>query len=210
MQATQPQTLRTLTALHLLHQNWGGRLIVSTHLNPAGASLAIAATIAGACCLSIDPDHETLKTAMREGTCDFVVTTLDEALRTLKNEVRKKQPLSVGLLASPEILLAELADRGVLPDLLNAPSAALQAQGAIITNFTEDPQSLSAADRYAEANNWRLTTHQAKDNRELANFDAALLAALPPEDTLNRQWLRSAPRFFRRELPLTRTYWATQ
>ncbi len=55
---------------------------------------------------------------MRTGELDFVVNTLDEALRTLKNEIRQRRPLSVGLIADTDLALAEIAERGLLPDLL--------------------------------------------------------------------------------------------
>jgi urocanate hydratase len=47
-----------------------------------------------------------------------MVNDLDEALRILKNAVRKGDPASVGLIANASELLPELARRGVLPDLL--------------------------------------------------------------------------------------------
>ncbi len=60
-----------------------------------------------------------MKSAMRAGYLDFVVVvnTLDEALRALKNEVRQKRPLTVGLIAEIEATLTEMVERGVQPDL---------------------------------------------------------------------------------------------
>ncbi len=64
--------------------------------------------IAGGTFLGIDRSTEHLKAAVRNGSCDFMVNTLDESLRVLKNEVRKKKALSVGLLGeATEILPAD-------------------------------------------------------------------------------------------------------
>ena len=122
---TQARVLRTYTILNTLRRDWGGALILCCGLGPRGAALALASNIAGAVCLSIEENTDTLKAALRAGACDFVVNTLDEALRTMKNEVRKHQPLSVGLEGDPATLLAELLARGVAPELC--------------TNLTGDP-----------------------------------------------------------------------
>ena len=65
----------------------------------AQTGVAAAVSIAGGTTLAIDSDAAAMKSAMRAGYLDFVVNSLDEALRTLKNEIRQKRPLSVGLIA---------------------------------------------------------------------------------------------------------------
>ena len=55
---------------------------------------------------------------MRNGSCDFMVNTLDESLRVLKNELRKKKALSVGLLGEASAILPAMVERGVQPDLV--------------------------------------------------------------------------------------------
>ena len=47
-----------------------------------------------------------------------MVNTLDEALRILKNAVRKKENISVGLVGNCGDIIPELAERGVVPDIL--------------------------------------------------------------------------------------------
>ena len=54
-----------------------------------------AANIAGAASLSATADVATQKQAIRDGVVDFLVTSLDEAARILKNEIRKRQPVAV-------------------------------------------------------------------------------------------------------------------
>lgn len=141
----QTLTLRTFTILHTLRQNWGGELILFCGLNPDGAALALASNIAGAVCLSIEEDPKNLKDALRSGSCDFIVNTLDEALRTMKNEVRKHLPLSVGLQGNPSAVLEELLARGVSPELFtdftadsrhDKPARQFKLQGAIVLNFS--------------------------------------------------------------------------
>ena len=64
-----------------------GRLIVSGGMGGMGGAQPLAATMTGAAFLGIDVDAERIKKRLKTGYCDFMVTTLDEALRILKNAV---------------------------------------------------------------------------------------------------------------------------
>jgi len=66
-----------------------------------------------------------------------MVNDLDEALRILKNAVRKREATSVGLVANCADLIPELARRGVVPDLLTDQTSAHDPIGGYI------PQGLS-------------------------------------------------------------------
>src|SRR6202040_1736091 len=95
-----------------------GKLIVSGGMGGMGGATPIAATMTGAAFLGIDVDPERIKKRLKTGYCDFMVTTLDEALRILKNAVRKKENVSVGLVGNCADIIPELAERGVVPDIL--------------------------------------------------------------------------------------------
>src|SRR5881275_569441 len=77
-----------------------GKLIISGGMGGMGGAQPLAATMAGAAFLGIDVDPERIKKRLKTGYCDFMVTTLDEALRILKNAVRKKENISVGLVGN--------------------------------------------------------------------------------------------------------------
>src|ERR1700745_3509366 len=95
-----------------------GKLIVSGGMGGMGGAQPLAATMTGAAFLGIDVDPERIKKRLKTGYCDFLVTTLDEALRILKNAVRKKENVSVGLVGNCADIIPELAERGVVPDIL--------------------------------------------------------------------------------------------
>jgi urocanate hydratase len=101
-----------------------GKLIVSGGMGGMGGAQPLAATMNGAAFLGIDVDPERIKKRLKTGYCDFMVTTLDEALRILKNAVRKKENVSVGLLGNCADIIPELADRGVVPDILTDQTSA--------------------------------------------------------------------------------------
>ncbi|MDP9038333.1 MAG: hypothetical protein M3O02_03540 [Acidobacteriota bacterium] len=199
----QSRTLRACTTLHALRPRWPGALILNLGLHPSGAALSLAANVVGAACLSIEPDPQLLRSAQRTGACDFVVTTLDEALRALKNEIRKQLPLSVALHSAAAPALDQILARGLAPQLLSglapypAAAARLQAFGAEIL-----PENPVVAPGGLELHTFAQPTPVA-----LRDFDARALALLAPEDALRRRWLLAAPRLFPRDR--TRTLWLT-
>jgi len=224
---SQSRILRTYTTLFHLRQHWGGALILSLGLNEQGAALSVAANITGAVSLAIDNDPAHLREVVRTGAVDFTVTTLDEAVRAMKNEVRKHTPLSVALNAGPIPTLAEILERGLAPQLfatflpphprITEAAVNLHTLGATLIDFTTSPQPTpgfhsgqSILDSLVEDQGWTLQTFTFDTPAALRAFDAKALVLMPPEDTLRRRWLESAPRLLQRQRPPHRTLWLTQ
>ena len=229
----QASTLRAFTALHQLRPHWGGALILSCNLGPQGSALALASNIAGAVCLSVEQDPAAARAALRSGVCDFLVNTLDEALRAMKNEVRRHRPLSVGLHAKPPQVLEELLIRGVAPQLAAcvpihatffptyaAFFRAFHNQGSILLNLGDHPlipgsvDSASLIDtlRQSQPRDRQWTEHEfmLPDSAALRSFDEAAAHLLAPDDAFRRTWLTSVARLFPRERPPRRVLWLTE
>ena len=111
-----------------------GKLIVSGGMGGMGGAQPLAATMAGAAFLGIDVDPERIKKRLKTGYCDFMVTTLDEALRILKNAVRKKENVSVGLVGNCADIIPELASRGIVPDILTDQTSAHDPLNGYVPN----------------------------------------------------------------------------
>jgi urocanate hydratase len=111
-----------------------GKLIVSGGMGGMGGAQPLAATMTGAVFLGIDVDAERIKKRLKTGYCDFMVNTLDEALRILKNAVRKKENVSVGLVGNCADTIPELAKRGVLPDILTDQTSAHDPLNGYVPN----------------------------------------------------------------------------
>jgi urocanate hydratase len=111
-----------------------GKLVVSGGMGGMGGAQPLAATMNGAAFLGIDVDPERIKKRLKTGYCDFMVNTLDEALRILKNAVRKKEAVSVGLVGNCADVIPELAERGVVPDLLTDQTSAHDPLNGYVPN----------------------------------------------------------------------------
>ncbi|MGA8038362.1 MAG: urocanate hydratase [Candidatus Acidiferrales bacterium] len=101
-----------------------GKLLVSGGMGGMGGAQPLAATLNGAAFLGIDADPERIKRRVKSGYCDVMVNDLDEALRILKNSVRKGEPTSVGLVGNCADVIPELARRGIVPDILTDQTSA--------------------------------------------------------------------------------------
>jgi urocanate hydratase len=111
-----------------------GKLVVSGGMGGMGGAQPLAATMNGGAFLGIDVDPERIKRRVKSGYCDMMVTSLDEALRILKNAVRKGEATSVGLVGNCADLIPELAKRGVVPDVLTDQTSAHDPIGGYVPN----------------------------------------------------------------------------
>ncbi len=129
-------TFETLAAVAEKHfgGDLAGKLVVSGGMGGMGGAQPLAATMAGASFLGIDVDPERIKKRLKTGYCDFMVNNLDEALRILKNAIRKKEAISVGLIGNCADVIPELAERGVLPDILTDQTSAHDPLNGYVPN----------------------------------------------------------------------------
>jgi hypothetical protein len=219
----QSEALRAFTLLSALRQEWGGALIVACGLGPGGQGLSIAGNIAGAGCLLIDERADVCRAAMRSGACDFVVNTVDEALRVLKNEIRQRRPVSVGLTLGAGAALEELVDCGVLPELFTAIGGDAAIVGAGARAFAEMGARVvdwdgslkdgglhgpAILDGYVAERGLRLEEFSFALGEELRGFDARVAQVISAGDRRLR-WCGGAPRFFHRERPYRRVVYLT-
>jgi len=172
----------------------GGKLLFAGELDLAGCRLVRAANIAGAASLAPSADSAVVRQAMRDGVIDFVVTSLDEALRILKNEIRKGQTVAVGVHVSPDIIVKEMQERGVLPDLLPAPSPSVPAEPDFAGFLAQGARRVGEQPLSPGKTFFTLQIPPGWAQR-FAEFDALLLEFLAPDDHLNRRWLRLSPRY---------------
>jgi Urocanase Rossmann-like domain len=180
----------------------GGKLLYAGELGGEGLNLLFAANIAGAASLAASADPTVQRQAIRDGVVDFLVTSLEEALRILKNEIRKRQTVSVAVGIAPQALVEQMLDRGVLPDLLFT-AAEMNKKPQDKPRWVEDfvrqgalpitsGNPKAGADAYAR---WSVDRDFA---RWLPRLDAVAEESLPTDDWVRQRWLQLAPRYLGR------------
>ncbi len=171
----------------------GGKFFYAGELDGDGRALVVAANIAGAASLVATADRAAQKQAIRLGVADFLVNSLDEALRILKNQLRKRETVAVCLGLAPEDVEREIEERGVLPDLLRRDVHIAPYRDAILLQEGESGEiDFKKAPALVT---WSVASDQAK---WLPKLDAIALECLNADVWAARRWLRLAPRYLGR------------
>ncbi len=101
-----------------------GRLVVSGGMGGMGGAQPLAATMNGAVFLGIDVDPARIERRVRNGYCDRLSPSLDEALRICEDARREERAISVGLVGNCAEVLPELVRRGVRVDVVTDQTSA--------------------------------------------------------------------------------------
>lgn len=109
-------------------QHYGGDLtgkwILTGGLGGMGGAQPLAAVMAGACCLAVECNSDSIDFRMRTNYVDERAETLDEALAMIERWTAAGKAKSVGLLANAADIFPELVKRGVRPDLVTDQTSA--------------------------------------------------------------------------------------
>lgn len=177
----------------------GGKLLYAGNLDANASALLVASNIAGAASLTVSADAAAGKQAMRDGVVDFLVTTLDEALRILKNEIRKHSTVAVCVAVEPDTDFAHLLmERGVLPDLM-PPRAAPAPEFAVFLSQGARPVVAIQPNANETLLTWSVADAPAQ---WMPKLDALALDCLSSDsssaDAAAFRWIRLAPRYLGR------------
>ena len=104
--------------------DWASKWILTAGLGGMGGAQPLAATMAGASCITIECQRSRIEFRLRTRYVDVMAETLDEALTLLEQSFKDKKPLSIGLLGNAADLLPEMVKRGVRPDLVTDQTSA--------------------------------------------------------------------------------------
>ena len=209
----QRQTLRLYGELVARRESWAGKLVFACGEGASATGLAAAVSIAGGTTLVVDPDVAGVKAVFRQGGVDFVVNTLDEALRVLKNEIRKGRPVSVALVAEVGAAVAEMVERGVLADLFVALGATaemeLMAREGLRLDLSEG--MVEKSERlvgWLRERGWSEVVMEGATTGVMREVDARLATLLP--DGLRRIWVQRIGHYQRVVGGGARVVWLTE
>ncbi len=190
------RTLHASTAVDALENpSLGGKLFWAGELDSTGRALTVAGSIAGAATLAATSDANGQKLAVRDGVVDFLVNSLDEAVRILKNEVRKRETVAVGVALPMEVIEREMVERGVQPDVFR--------EGIVRAAkwTTQNEPSESRVDPETDPMGAQALVVWRADRAPalwLPKIDAIALECLNPEEQIARRWLMRSSRYLGR------------
>ena len=104
--------------------NLRGRWILTGGLGGMGGAQPLAAAMAGACCLAVECNPDSLDFRLRTRYLDEKTDSLDEALGMIDRWTKAGEAKSVGLLGNAAEVFPGLVRRGVRPDLVTDQTSA--------------------------------------------------------------------------------------
>ena len=104
--------------------NLKGKWILTAGLGGMGGAQPLAAAMAGACCLAVECDPQSIDFRLRTRYVDEKANTLDEALEMIKGWTEAGEAKTVGLCGNAAEIFPELVRRGVRPDIVTDQTSA--------------------------------------------------------------------------------------
>jgi len=101
-----------------------GKWILTGGLGGMGGAQPLAAVMAGACCLAVECNPESIDFRLRTRYVDEKAETLDQALEMIERWTAAGEAKSVGLLGNAADVFPELVKRGVRPDIVTDQTSA--------------------------------------------------------------------------------------
>ena len=104
--------------------NLKGKWILTGGLGGMGGAQPLAAVMAGACCLAVECNPDSIDFRLRTRYVDEKTDSLDEALAMIGRWTKAGEAKSVGLLGNAADVFPELYRRGVRPDIVTDQTSA--------------------------------------------------------------------------------------
>ena len=104
--------------------NLNGRWILTGGLGGMGGAQPLAAVFAGACCLAVECNSDSIDFRLRTKYLDEKTDSLDEALDMIDRWTKAGEAKSVGLLGNAAHVFPEIYRRGVRPDIVTDQTSA--------------------------------------------------------------------------------------
>ena len=137
--------------------NLTGKWVLTGGLGGMGGAQPLAAVMAGACCLAVECNPDSIDFRLRTKYVDEKTDSLDEALAMIDKWTKAGEAKSVALLGNAADVFPELFKRGVRPDIVTDQTSAHDpVNGYLPQNWTmaewiekrsSDPKSVEKAAR---------------------------------------------------------------
>ena len=104
--------------------NLNGKWILTGGLGGMGGAQPLAAVFAGACCLAVECNSDSIDFRLRTKYLDEKTDSLDEALEMIDRWTKAGEAKSVGLIGNAADVFPEIYRRGVRPDIVTDQTSA--------------------------------------------------------------------------------------
>lgn len=140
------ETFASLARQEFDADSLAGKFVLTAGLGGMSGAQPLAATMNEAAILIVEVRADRIARKVEEGYCDRMSEDLDEALRWIDEATRQSKSLSVGLVGNAADVFAELATRGVVPDVVTDQTSAHDLLDYVPQGELGELDALRAAD----------------------------------------------------------------
>jgi urocanate hydratase len=109
-----------------------GRFVLTGGMGGMGGAQPLAIKMNDGVCLDVEADEARIRRRVDNRYCDVLVRDLDEALRLVREAVKRKTGTSIGLVGNCAEVHPQLVQRGIVPDIVTDQTSAHDPLGGYI------------------------------------------------------------------------------
>ncbi len=128
-------------------QSLKGKFVLTAGMGGMSGAQPLAVTMNEGVILDVEVREERILKRVRQGYCDRITHSLDEALKWVTEAERKYEPLSVGLVGNAAEVHPELVRRGVTPDIVTDQTPAHDIYSYVPIGSVSDTDRLRETDK---------------------------------------------------------------
>lgn len=111
-----------------------GKWILTGGMGGMSGAQPLAGKMAGAVIVVVEVDRSRIERKIKEGYCDYLVETVEEAMALVKERTASKTPTSIGLVGNCADINREILAGGYVPDLVTDQTSAHDPINGYIPN----------------------------------------------------------------------------
>lgn len=146
-----------------------GKFILTGGMGGMSGAQPLAGKMAGAVILVVEVDRQRIERKIKEGYCDYLVDSVEEALALVNDLRKKKEPASIGLVGNCVDVHRELLNLGITPDIVTDQTSAHDPINGYVPNGMSLEEALEL--RQKEPKEYELRAKQAMSEHVQAMLD---------------------------------------
>ncbi|MGE7635607.1 urocanate hydratase [Bacillus paramycoides] len=120
-----------------------GKFILTGGMGGMSGAQPLAGKMAKAVILVVEVDKQRIERKIKEGYCDYMCETLDEALHMVQSFIDKGEAASIGLIGNCADVYPEIYKRGLVPDIVTDQTSAHDPLNGYVPNGMSYEEALA-------------------------------------------------------------------
>ncbi|KGX86000.1 urocanate hydratase [Pontibacillus litoralis] len=149
-----------------------GRFILTGGMGGMSGAQPLAGKMAGAVTLVVEVDRNRIQRKIKEGYCDFMCESLEEALALVQKYVDKREAVSIGLVGNCADVYPAIYDKGIIPDLVTDQTSAHDPVNGYVPHGMPFEQALQLRKQDPKVYEQKAKASMAEHVQAMLNFQA--------------------------------------